>query len=118
MKTYHFFYLIAFLQVIPCCGSQISKFSEPKEFPELFKNAYFLRNDSSRFIELCNQLNDTIVTSKIPFCLNTLTNIDETDKSVSWIFYKKEQEILRINDRLIFRVCIKDSGALYVNHVM
>ena len=117
MKTYHFFYLIAFLQVIPCCGSHVSKISEPKEFSELVKDAYFLRNDSSRFIELCSQLNDTIANSKIPFYLNMLTSINEIDKSVSWAFHKKKQEILQISDRLTFKVCIKDRGTLYVNHV-
>ena len=91
--------------------------SEPKEFSELARDTYFLRNASSRFTELCNQLNDTIVNSKIPFYLNMLTEINEIDKSVSWAFDKRKQEILQISDRLIFRVCIKDSGTLYVNHV-
>jgi len=115
MKTYHFFYLIAFLQGIPCCGNHIAKISGPSEFSELARSAYFLRNDSDRFIELCSQLNDTIVNSKIPFYLNMLTAIDETDKSVSWTFHKRKQEILQVSDRLILKVCIKDSSALYVN---
>ena len=117
MRISRFFYLIAFFLVIPCCGSHVSKISEPKEFSELAKDAYFLRNDNSRFIELCNQLNDTIANSKILFCLDMLTSVNEIDKSVSWAFHKRKQEILRISDRLIFKVCIKDSGDLYVNYV-
>ena len=116
MKVHYFFYLTIFLLVILCCKSNVIRFSEPNEFSELVKNAYFLRNDSNRFIELCNQLNDTIVISQTPFCLNTLTTIDEIDKSVSWIFHKKEKEILQVSDRLVFKICIKDSGTLHVNH--
>lgn len=117
MKVHRLLFLITISLGFSCCKSHIPKVSEPQNFSELVKYAYYLRNDNNKFVEVSKLLNDTIVNSKTPFYLYTLTEINKIDKTISWVFHEKEKNILRVSDRLIFRICIKDSSSLYINHL-
>ena len=88
----------------------------PNSIAELAQKMYELV-DTDTFFELCQSFNDSINNRKDYFYLHTATFVNEkTNEVCLGIVELKERIPLKVSDRLILRVCIKDEKTIFVSH--